>query len=231
MPLRDDIEKARDYALTALDHAHDYFTYTKDAWRTLQQDVQREGRTVKWENTSTKSSITQTDILARAQRFVEVELASSSLQQFVSIFENFFREIAHDWILAFPERVSNRQLSGRVILRLVDKAAIIDALVEKELQEVFYDRPMNWFEYMRKLTKITSPSDAEAEQFAEIKATRDVLVHGQGIANAFYVDKAAGLARAQPGQSLDIPGPYHQRSWELIRKLVYDIGTEMAAKS
>lgn len=231
MPLRDDIEKARDHALTALDHAHDYFTYTKDAWRTLQQDVQREGRTVTWENTSTKSSITQTDILARAQRFVEVELASSSLQQFVSIFENFFREIAHAWILAFPERVSNRQLSGRVILRLVDKAAIIDALVEKELQEVFYDRPMNWFEYMRKLTKITSPSDAEAEQFAEIKATRDVLVHGQGIANAFYVDKAAGLARAQPGQPLDIPGPYHQKSWELIRKLVYDIGTEMAAKS
>ena len=29
-----------------------------------------------------------------AQRYVEIELASSSLQQFVSIFENFFFEIA-----------------------------------------------------------------------------------------------------------------------------------------
>lgn len=231
MPLCDDIQRARDNAIAALNDAHDYFTYTKDAWRTLQQDVQREGRTLKWENTSTKSSITETDVLARAQRYVEVELASSSLQQFVSIFENFFFDIARAWILTFPERVSNRQLSGKVIFRLADKAAMVDALVEKELQEVFYDRPVNWFEYMRTLTKITSPSCAEVEQFAEIKATRDVLVHGQGIANAFYVDKTGGLARAQSGQPLDIPGPYHQKSWDLICKLVRDVGTEMAAKA
>ncbi len=79
--------------------------------------------------------------------------------------------------------------------------------------------------------KIATPVDAEAQGFAEIKATRDVLVHGQGIANAYYVDKAGGLARAQPGQALDIPGPYHQKSWELICKLVRDIGTAMAAKA
>jgi len=231
MPLRNDIERARDSAITGLNDAHDYFTYTKDAWRTLQQDVQREGRTLKWENMSTKSVVTQKDVLARAQRYVEVELASSSLQQFVSIFENFFFDIARAWILAFPERVSNRQLSGKIIFRLADKAAMIDALVERELQDVFYDRPVNWFDYMKTLTKITLPSSDEAEQFAEIKATRDVLVHGQGIANAFYVDKAGGLARAKPGEPLDIPGPYHQKSWDLIGKLIRDIGTEMAAKA
>jgi hypothetical protein len=78
---------------------------------------------------------------------------------------------------------------------------------------------------------INSPNQADAEQFAEIKATRDVLVHGQGIANAYYVDKAGKLARAQPGQPLDIPGPYHQASWELICKLVRDIGSEIAVKA
>ena len=108
---------------------------------------------------------------------------------------------------------------------------MIDALVDKELQEVFYDRPANWFEYMRTLTKIASPTDAETAQFAEIKATRDVFVHGQGIANTFYVDKAGALARAQPGKPLDIPGPYHQQSWDLICKLVRDISTEMGARA
>ncbi len=229
MPLRDDIEQARDKALSALKDAHDYFAYTKDAWRTIQQDIQRKGRKLTWTNTSTSTSVTEKDVAARAQRYLEIELASSSLQQFVSIFENFFFEIARAWILAFPERVSSRQLSGKVIIRLADKAAMIDALVEKELQEVFYDRPANWFEYMKTLTKITSPSEAEASQFAEIKATRDVFVHGQGIANAFYVDKAGALARAQPSKPLDIPGPYHQQSWDLICKLVRDVSTEMAA--
>ena len=108
---------------------------------------------------------------------------------------------------------------------------MIETLVDKELQDVFYDRPANWFEYMKTLTKITSPGEAHAKQFAEIKATRDVFVHGQGIANAFYVDKAGSLARSQPGKPLDIPGPYHQQSWDLICKLVRDIGTEMASKA
>jgi hypothetical protein len=230
MPLRHDLERARDKALTSLRDAHDYFAHTKDAWRVLQQDVLREGRRLKWTNTSTKSTVSEMEILSRAQHYVEVELAASSLQQFVSIFENFFLEVGRAWIIAFPERVSSRQLSGRLVIRLPDKAAMIDALIEKELQEVFYDRPMNWFEYMRTLTKISSPTDAEAAQFAEVKATRDVFVHGQGIANAFYVDKAGTIARAQPGKPLDIPGPYHQGSWDLICKLVCDIGDEMALK-
>jgi hypothetical protein len=172
MTLRNDIENARDSAMGALNDAHDYFAFTKDAWRALQQDVERDGRTLKWTNASTASSISEKNVFARAQRYIGVELASSSLQQFVSIFENFFFEIARAWILAFPERLSNRQLSGKLIIRLADKAAMIDALVEKELQEVFYDRPANWFEYIKTLTKIASPTDAEAAQFAEIKATR-----------------------------------------------------------
>lgn len=231
MPLRDDIEQARGKALTALSDAHDYFAYTKDAWRTLQQDVLREGRKLTWTNTATNSTIAEADILARAQRYVEIELPSSTLQQFVSIFENFFFEIARAWIIAHPERLSGRQLSGKDILRLSDKAAMIEKLVERELQEVFYDRPANWFDYMRSLTKITSPAETEAQQFAEIKATRDVFVHGQGIANAFYVEKSGPLARARPGQPLDIPGPYHQASWTLIHKLTHDIGTDMAGKA
>jgi hypothetical protein len=231
MPLRDEIERARDQAIDALNNAHDYFTYTKDAWRSLQLDIQGEGRKISWQNRHTKSSITEKDVLARAQRYVEVELASSTLQQFVSIFENFLSDAVRCWILAYPKRISKRQLSGEDIFALPDKPAIIDALVEKELKDVFYDRPANWFEYVKAMVSIAPPDDSEAKEFAEIKATRDVLVHGQGVANVYYVDKAGALARAQPGQPLDIPGPYHQESWELICKLVRDIGTAMAAKA
>lgn len=231
MPLRDAVENIRDRALAALNDAHDYFAYTRDAWRTLQRDVQRDGRTLTWQNASTKSSITEKDVSARAQGYVEIELASSTLQQFVSIFENFLFDSVRDWILAHPERIAKRQLSGKDIVALPDKSAIVDALVEKELRDVFYDRPANWFDYVKAMVNIASPTTAEGERFAEIKATRDVLAHGQGVANAYYADKAGALARVPPGDSLDVPGPYHQASWELICKLVTDIGTEMAAKA
>ena len=231
MPLRDDIERIRDGAILTLNDAHDYFIYTRDAWRSLQQDVQRHGKTLLWRNLSTNSYITERDVSARAQGYIELELAASTLQQFVSIFENFLFDSARAWILTYPERISKRQLNGRDILALPDKPAIIDALVEKELKDVFYDRPANWFEYIRTMVNIAAPTTVEAGQFAEIKATRDVLVHGQGIANAYYVDKSGRLARVEPGRPLDVPGPYHQSSWELICKLVRDIGTEMAARA
>ena len=134
-------------------------------------------------------------------------------------------------LLRHPKSLSSRQLSGRDILGLPDKAAIVDALVDKELKDVFYDRPANWFKYLKAKVDAGAPLAAEAEQFAEIKATRDVLVQGQGVANAYYADKAGKPARAQAGQPLEVPEPYHQASWELIRKLVSDIGTGMAAKA
>ncbi len=231
MALRSEIEGIRDRAIVSLNDAHDYYTYTKDAWRTVQQAVQREGMTLSWRNHSTNSSVNEQRILTLAQRYVSVDLTSSTLQQFVSIFENFLFDAIRAWLLAYPERLSKRQLSGKDLLQLPDKAAILDALVEKELRDVFYDRPANWFEYIKSMINIATPSVAEGEQFAEIKATRDVLVHGQGIANAYYLDKAGREARSPLGQQLDVPEPYHQKSWDIVCKLVREMGTEMAAKA
>ena len=231
MPLRDDLEALRDRTLARLSDAHDYFTYTKGAWRTLQLAVQRDGLRFSLQNIATKTTVSERDLLARAQRYVAEDLASATLQQFVSTFENFLYDALRLWLLAYPKSLSSRQLSGRDILGLPDKAAIVDALVDKELKDVFYDRPANWFDYLKSKVDPGTPQSADAEQFAEVKATRDVLVHGQGVANAYYADKAGKAARAQPGQPLDVPEPYHQASWELIRKLVSDIGTGMAAKA
>lgn len=231
MSLRTEIEKIRDQAIVSLDDAHDYFTHTKYAWRSLQQGVQRDGVKLSWRNFSTNLTVNEREISGRAQRYVQVELTSSTLQQFVSIFENFLSDTACAWLLAHPGSLSKRQLSGKEILRLPDKAAIVNALVAKELREVFYDRPANWFAALKELVNIPSPNAAECEQFAEIKATRDVLVHGQGVANAYYSEKAGKVARVHSGEPLDITETYHQRSWELIRKLVVNIGTEMAEKA
>jgi hypothetical protein len=231
MGLREEIQAVRDRALTNLKHAHDYYTYTKSAWRTLQQLIQRSGLKFTWQNRHTNTVLSEQDALKSAQGYVAVELTASTLQQFVSIFENFLTDAIREWTRAHPERLSGKQLSGKDILGLPDKTAIIDALIEKELIDLFYDRPADWFDYLKRLVNINSPTSAEAGQFAEIKATRDVLVHGQGIANALYLNKAGQAARAALGQPLNIPDNYHQESWVLIHKLVQDIGTAMMAKA
>jgi len=158
-------------------------------------------------------------------------LIQAALQQFVSIFECFLSDVCRAWLLAFPVGIARRQLNGREILSLPDKPAIIDALIEKELRDVFYDRPSNWFGYLNNLVSLGAPTQKDVESFSEIKATRDILVHGQGIANAYYVDKSGKAARVRLGEPINVPEPYHQQSWTLICKLVRDIGDGMAAKA
>jgi len=230
MSARYEIQKIRDETLLELNYAHNYFSDTKNAWQTIVQYVQQEGVKFSWHNRVTNTTANEIELVTRSQKYVDIELASATLQQFVSIFESFLHDVIRVWLIAYPGRLSSRQLSGKDVLRLADKAAMLDELIERELREVFYDRPVNWFDYLKQLTKIHSPEIAQIQQFAEIKATRDILVHGRGIVNAYYLEKAGDLSRSQPGQPLVIPEPYHQESWELVCLLVRNIGDQMAER-
>ena len=88
MPLAERIAELRDRALASLDDAHDYYFDSKTAWRLLQQDV-RDGRHIDIVNPETGTAKTGVELAARAQAYVE-NLTSSTLQQFASVFEDFF---------------------------------------------------------------------------------------------------------------------------------------------
>lgn len=231
MSLKSEIETVRDAALARLADAHDYFAFTAGASRTLQQLVERRRLDFSLENPATGSQVTAADFALRSQGYIANDLAKATLQQFVSIFETFLFDALRLWLTAYPHVLAKRQLTGEDILALPDKSAIVDALVVKELTSVLYDRPTGWFRYLNDRVALGLPSEAEIQQFAEVKATRDVLVHGQSVANAQYVDKAGSLARAGMGARLDVPVPYHRASWTLLRKLTADIGSGLAGKA
>lgn len=231
MALRRQIEDLRDHALESLRDAHDYFNDSQRAWYTLSEAVEQGGLTFSWQSFSTGVAADHLAILARAKRYTGYDLLSSTLQQFVSIFESFLFDALRQWLLAFPISLAKRQISAKEVLSLPDKPAILDALVEKELRDVLYDRPANWFQYLNDHVDVGAPSTAEADAFAELKATRDLLVHSRGIVNTYYVSKAGSAARGTPGDHLEITEPYHLASWQLLCKLVSDIGTGMAAKA
>ncbi len=68
----------------------------------------------------------------------------------------------------------------------------------------------DWFAYFEKLAKLGCPTAGEIEHLAEIKASRDILVHNKGIVNATYVSKAGSRARFRDGERLEIPERYHR---------------------
>ncbi|HUT12980.1 MAG TPA: hypothetical protein VMY42_20965 [Thermoguttaceae bacterium] len=222
MALADEIKKLRDDSLAALDEAHNYYSHTKSAWRLLQQFL-RQGRKVTIRNLATGSTVEEHELPALAQKYVTGYLTSATFQHFVSLFEDFVFGFLRAWLIEDPRSLSKKQLTFGTVLESSDRIEIVRTVVERELVDLAYDRVDAWFKYLEKTAKLGCPTQGQIEQLAEIKASRDVLVHNRGAANAKYVEKSKGFARFREGETLEIPEQYHRESWQLIRQVVTDI--------
>ena len=119
----------------------------------------------------------------------------------------------------------------KTILEQPDKEAITALVVRKELNEILYDRPTEWFVYLEDKVKLGCPTASEIGRFAEAKASRDVLTHNRGVVTKVYESKAGNLARFHDGDRMSVPDHYHRETWELIRKIVSDVSDSAIAKA
>lgn len=229
MALADDIRALRDRVLADLNAAHDYFTDTTLAWD-LVCDVISTGRQFTTWSIATGTVTTQVELAHKARGYVAEQLTEATFQQFISIFENWFFDLLRLWLLAYPQNLLGRKVDYKIVLDAPDKDAITLQVVNKELNEVLYERPAGWFEYLEARAKLGCPTPAEIERIAEAKASRDVLVHNRGVASKTYEAKAGKLARSPVGQRIDIPEDYHRATWELLRKVIADISNAAVAK-
>jgi hypothetical protein len=229
MPLSDDVQALADRTLSALDATHDYYTYTKRMWRLLQQVV-KEGRRFSFRNMATGTRVDEQGLFGRVPGYIADHLLSSTFQDFVSRFEDFFFDLLRLWLAAYPGSLSRKQVEMGIVLRAPDKTAIIASMIDKEVNELKYERVGDWFEYLHRLAHIQA-SAAEMEKIAEIKASRDILVHNNGMANAMYVAKSGNLARFQDGERLRISETYQQESWSTIQNVIADLAAAAITKA
>jgi hypothetical protein len=220
--LTDSIQDLAARSSEALNRGHDYYTYTERIWRLVKEAVD-EGRRFTFRNSATRSRVSERTLMARRPEYIGGYLRSSTFQQFVSLFEDYVFDLLRLWLAAHPQSLLRKQVEVSVVLNAPDKAAILLAVADKELNELKYGRVADWFAYLHRLVRIDCPSVDEIERLAEIKASRDILVHNKGIVNATYLSKAGGRARFRDDEQLELPEDYHRGSWELIRKVVQDV--------
>ncbi len=251
MALADDVRALRDRALGELKAAHDYFSDTNIAWAIVRESVRAGNKfTIKTtpdvaialeppedsvnsmvlHSNETGTVTTEAELVGRARKYTKRQLPEATFQQFISIFEAFLVDFMRSWLFAYPGSLGNKQVDFAKVLKLPDKDAIIRLVVDKELNEVAYSAPADWFKYMNKRTGLGVPTEDEIKKLAEAKASRDVLVHNRGVANKSYELKAGSFARYRSGQRIDIPSDYHGAIWNLVRKMVVDISSAAIAK-
>lgn len=216
-----------------LSRGSDYYSHTKVAWR-LAQRLVAEGRSIGVENVDTGSTIKGPDLANLAQGYVTGYLAESVFQHYVSLFEDYIFGLINLWLLAFPKgivglgddeddaklRKTDKEVPLSLIIDNPDRESILRAVIERELDRLKYRRLAAWFDYLEKRAQLGSPSPDEIESLAEIKASRDLLVHNRGVVNQTYLSKAGAKARFAEDDRLEITEPYLRDTWLLIRKIV-----------
>jgi hypothetical protein len=231
MPLRDDVLAARDRAKARLVAAHDYYTHSEAAWDLLRRTVAA-GEVFTVESEVTDTSITQDELAAKSYEYVARNVAQSTFLQFLSIFEDFVFEVLRLWLTAHPGNLRRKAVTLADVLDAPDLAAVTQLVIGRELNDVKYRRPAEWFAYLEERVKIDGPSADELGRVAEAKAARDAIVHGDGFATALYEQKVpAAFRRFAPGDEIEITGPYHREVWLLFLKVVADTGDALAAKA
>lgn len=184
--------------------AHDFHWHSKTALEMIRKTIKK-GHAVKIKNAETGTEIADEELFTRVGDYIRVQLPEATFQQFISIFEAFFADFLRLWLSAYPGSLGGKQVKFETIMEASDKDAIIQAVVNKELNEVTYDPPMGWFDYLDKIAKLSVPTLAERERFAEAKASRDVIVHNGGVANMMYETKAGNQCVSKVENALKSP--------------------------
>lgn len=230
MALADDIHRLAAETRAAHARVLDYYYQSRTVWELIESDV-KTGRLFTSQNAITGTVADQTEIIPRVPDYIDEYLTPATFQQLVTIFEAYFFDLLARWLAAHPGILFRKQVDLETVLSAADKTAVLQLVVERELNEVKYRRVADWFEYLRKLVSVSGPTDEEVARLSEIKAGRDILVHAQGVVNAVYLAKAGARARYVIGDILELPEPYFRNASDLIEKLTADLAAAVAAKA
>jgi hypothetical protein len=161
------------------------------------------------------------------QRSLDFDIYKHSLIAAVSAVEDLLSNILRSVLQRFPERlnasVTGEKLDKSIELNLVlesnDLEELRNRLVERRLLKIFYESPQKYFEHFTSITGFKVPT-AEQDNYVEVKATRDVLIHNRGIVNEKYLEKAGVIARGQLDEEIPLTSKYFGDSIANLKKFL-----------
>lgn len=199
----------------------DFFEHTKSVWRSFLLGVD-EGHKFKAINAATGKEFTEADLISLSQFYIE-HLASFALQRHVSVFESFIFGFLRLLLLRNPGVIGDKEIKLHRIISKTSIVAVVEELVDHELNERRYEKPKEWFEFINRVERLGCPSEDEINTISEMKAGRDVLEHNSGVVNNTYLLKSGGKARFKEGDYIEIPDAYLRASWDLLKKVCNEL--------
>ena len=124
-------------------------------------------------------------------------------------------------VFRYPNKLSaKRQLPLTKVLEARSIEEIHLTAVNLLINELGYKSPKDFAEEVEQILSVNLLECPSYHRYIEMKATRDILLHNQGIANEVYVAKAGSHARVVAGGRIPISQLYLLEVYEECLRLI-----------
>ena len=166
VPLGIEVQALSDRIHADLRAGHDYYEYSKSSWRLVRR-LASSGRSITLGNIHTGTVVQAAELPALARSYMTGYLAESVFQHFVALFEDFVFEFLRLWLSAYPGGIpnkDNKKVNLATVIDAPDREAILQVVIDRELNALKYERPAAWFRYLNDRVKLGCPTDEQIER-------------------------------------------------------------------
>jgi hypothetical protein len=179
---------------------------------------------------------TPLDLQALLKAAMEQGAYKKSLVLAVSITEDYLIDLMRLVLRAHPGRLGRgvRRGESKPTIALEDfiersRDEILEELIRGRVGGALYAKPAEYLAYVASILEVEVPGEA-AEAFIEVKATRDIVVHGDGKANERYIEKSGNRARVALGEVLLIDNAYFDSAIATMKSLIFQLNQSVSVK-
>lgn len=218
-------------ATTQIEKLQDFHVLTGHSYGRYKEMVEAGHVTGSVTNVRTNSSMKVDEVASLLMTYLDDELPSVVIYQIISSFEWFFFEFLAQLLRHNPHAsAQDRHVTVKEVIDAPDKGALLERIIDMELQKLRFKRVEEWFEYLSRVINLPDLQAEDIGRLAELKATRDILAHNAGVANEIYLTKAGDNARAEAGNPLPITRPYLYDSADFVKRLISTLSEAAAAR-
>jgi hypothetical protein len=190
MAIADEIDALAVRTQRNLDDLFNFGEHNDLIWEHFEAEV-RKGKTLKARTIQTSTEVTEQDLISLYPRYQTTYVQGLGFVQLTTVFEAFLFDFLRLLLTNDPRHLAQeKQIKVGVALSAADRGGLVLLIAERELNDLKYDRPKAWFDYLNRIVKLGCPAEDEIERIAEMKAARDLLIHNSGLVNKTYLDKA-----------------------------------------
>lgn len=165
--------------------------------------------------------ISKDDLYKKYNYLSEAQLPINGIYQLVTIIENLLVDILREVLLQFPNKISSKKkFDYEIFITSNSLDEIKSTIINSIINELTYKSPKDFAEDFKNYIGLDLTKAIAFDNYIEIKATRDIHIHNQGVANDIYRSKAGTFARVNPGKNLPVDKKYFLQSYEWCIQLI-----------